>query len=144
MSADNQPEEVIPVFAILATSCASASGLSLERLSLGIDYVTNAPEDNRVEWVAVHVRSCSKLGRKALILVLSIGLVGFSIFFLLLSELPRRQQAARVDHTLEAQNVTTSLAADLVTVITEARGFMLDGGAGIGSRFGAAALQVSQ
>jgi len=94
--------------------------------------------------MVAHISS-PRIGRALLFAAISVGLVTATAFFILLTDLPRRQASAAqwVTHTLIVLNGAASLDADIATTTSEARGFMIDRRPDSRARFEASALQVS-
>ena len=86
-----------------------------------------------------------RFGRWLMALASGIGLLTTALFLLATAQLPRQQREASrcVDHTLEVLARAATLEADLATVTSEGRGFLVDQTTDSGRRFDTASRLVA-
>ena len=85
-----------------------------------------------------------RFGGKSLTAAIVLGLLAATSLAFGIGELPRQQRNASVwvAHTLEVLSAMATLDADLTTITSEGRGFVLDKSAESKARFDAAVLRV--
>ena len=103
------------------------------------------PVKARMDGIAARQDETRRFGRKSLAAAGATGLLAAALLAFSAAELPRQQREAsrRVEHTLQVLEQVATLDADLATVASEGRGFLIDRSADSAERFEAAARRAA-
>ena len=103
------------------------------------------PAKARADRIAARLDGTRRFGRKSMAAAGVTGLLAAALLAFSAAELPRQQREAsrRVEHTLQVLEQVATLDADLATVASEGRGFLIDRSADSVERFEAAARQAA-